>query len=94
MVDGKRVVLLLALLTGGVLLAACGAPQVEPEALEATEIREYQGELKTFVRVQQPDGWEVLVALPEEFRAAASDELLANVDRLFGKRVAKLQFPL
>jgi len=57
-------------------------------------IREYSGELKTYIRVQQPEGWEVLVALPEEFRAAASDELLANVDRLFGKRVAKLQFPV
>jgi hypothetical protein len=63
------------------------------EALDRLKglIESHPGPCRTFLRLEIPARSETVVELGDGFKVAASDDLLARVDHLFGGRVATLR---
>jgi hypothetical protein len=54
-------------------------------------LRQYPGPCRTRLRLEIPRRSETVFDLPEEFKVAASEELLASLEQVFGERVAVLR---
>ena len=53
-------------------------------------LRQFPGPCRTRLHLEIPQRSETVLELGEEFKVAASDELLAKLEQVFGERVAVL----
>ena len=69
------------------------ADLVNDEALVALEklLREHTGPCKTLIRMEIPKRSESVLDLGDEYKVAATDDLLARIEQLFGEKVAVLR---
>ncbi len=69
------------------------ADRLTDEALDQLHrlLRQHPGPCRTLLRLHIPKRSETVLDLGEEFKVAASEELLARLEQLFGERVAYLR---
>jgi hypothetical protein len=54
-------------------------------------LREHTGPCKTYIRMEIPKRSESVLDLGDEYKVAATDDLLARIEQLFGEKVAVLR---
>jgi DNA polymerase-3 subunit alpha len=54
-------------------------------------LREHTGPCKTYIRMEIPKRSEAVLDLGDEYKVAATDDLLARIEQLFGEKVAVLR---
>src|SRR5262249_17931698 len=66
------------------------ADQVNEDQIKALErlLKGHTGTCKTLIRMEIPKRSETILDLPDEYKVAASDDLLARIEQIFGERVA------
>jgi hypothetical protein len=69
------------------------ADVVNEDQIKALErlLKGHAGTCKTLIRMEIPKRSETLLDLPDEYKVAASDDLLARIEQIFGERVAVLR---
>jgi DNA polymerase-3 subunit alpha len=69
------------------------ADRVTEDGLRSLErlLRQFPGPCRTQLHLEIPKRSEAILALPEEYKVVASDELLARIEMLFGEKVAVLR---
>ncbi|HET6149797.1 MAG TPA: DNA polymerase III subunit alpha [Polyangia bacterium] len=69
------------------------ADQVNDDALVALEklLREHTGPCRTTIRMEIPKRSESVLDLGDDYKVAATDDLLARIEQLFGEKVAVLR---
>jgi len=66
---------------------------VNEDQIKALErlLKGHTGACKTLIRMEIPKRSETILDLPDEYKVAASDDLLARIEQIFGERVAVLR---
>ena len=54
-------------------------------------LRNHTGACRTMLRMEIPKRSETILDLGDDYKVAASDELLARIEQIFGARVAVLR---
>jgi DNA polymerase-3 subunit alpha len=69
------------------------ADRITEEGLQNLQrlLRQYPGPCRARLHLEIPQRSETVLELPEEFKVAASEELLARLEQAFGERVAVLR---
>jgi DNA polymerase-3 subunit alpha len=69
------------------------ADQISDESLVALEklLREHAGPCKTLLKMEIPKRSESVLDLGDDYKVAATDDLLARIEQLFGEKVAVLR---
>jgi DNA polymerase-3 subunit alpha len=69
------------------------ADAVKAEQMQALEklLRQHEGTCRTLLRMEIPKRSESLLDLGDDYKVAASDDLLARIEQIFGERVAVLR---
>jgi DNA polymerase-3 subunit alpha len=69
------------------------ADQISDESLVALEklLREHSGPCKTLLKMEIPKRSESVLDLGDDYKVAATDDLLARIEQLFGDKVAVLR---
>ena len=69
------------------------ADMVNDDALVALEklLREHTGPCRTTIRMEIPKRSETVLDLGDDYKVAATDDLLARIEQLFGEKVAVLR---
>jgi DNA polymerase-3 subunit alpha len=69
------------------------ADVVNEDQIKALEklLRNHNGNCRTFLRMEIPKRSESVLDLGDDYRVAASDDLLARIEQIFGERVAVLR---
>jgi DNA polymerase-3 subunit alpha len=69
------------------------ADVISGESLVALEklLREHTGPCKTFIRMEIPKRSEAVLDLGDDYKVAATDDLLSRIEQLFGDKVAVLR---
>jgi hypothetical protein len=66
---------------------------VKAEQVQALEklLRQHEGTCRTLLRMEIPKRSESILDLGDDYKVAASDDLLARIEQIFGERVAVLR---
>jgi DNA polymerase-3 subunit alpha len=69
------------------------ADVVKAEQVQALEklLRQHEGNCRTLLRMEIPKRSESVMDLGDDYKVAASDDLLARIEQIFGERVAVLR---
>jgi DNA polymerase-3 subunit alpha len=76
-----------------IMVIRLNADRVTAEGLTTLErlLRQFPGSCRTSLHLEIPQRSETVLELPEEYKVAADETLLARIEQLFGERVAVLR---
>ena len=69
------------------------ADRVQGDELEVLEklLRQHPGTCRARLHLEIPQRSETILELPDEYRVAASEDLLARIEQIFGQQTAVLR---